>query len=333
MLPEAAAAPLSAAATRRNRLIGWQLLGLGLAVMGMSALFMTLGARGNWGFVLPFRGTKLAGLILVAIAIAVATVVFQTLTRNRILTPAIMGFDALYVLIQTALVFGLGTIRVAAIDPRMMFALEISLMLVFAGLLYRWLFGATARSLHLLLLVGIVCGTFFRALSGFMQRLIDPGEFLVLQDRMFASFNGIDSSLLGLSALLIAAVCLALWRMVPVLDVLALGREHAIALGVDQARMTALALVLVTLLVAVSTALVGPVSFFGLLVANLAYLLIPSGRHAVLLPAAALIGMISLIGGQTLLERVLGYDTALAVVIEFIGGVVFILLVIRGAAR
>lgn len=317
----------------RKRRIALVLCALGVVALGAVVLFMTLGARGNWDFVLPFRGVKLLGLALVATAIAISTVMFQTITNNRILTPSIMGFDALYVLIQTLLVFFLGAANVSGFDPRLMFAVETGLMVLFAGLLYRWLFSATVRSLHLLLLVGIVFGIFFRSVAGFLQRIIDPTEFLILQDRLFASFNSIDQTLLVLSGLIVGGCCVAAWRMLPVLDVLALGREQAIALGVDHRRMVAVTLVLVTLPVAVSTALVGPVAFFGLLVANLAYLLMPTARHAVLLPAAALLALIFLVGGQVILERVFAFDTALSVVIEFVGGIVFILLVIRGAAR
>lgn len=306
---------------------------LGLVAAVMIALFMVLGARGNWGFVLPFRGVKLLGLMVVAIAIAVSTVMFQTISANRILTPSIMGFDSLYILIQTAMVFLVGASQISSSNPQVLFVLETGIMMLFAGLLYRWLFSTTSHSLHLLLLVGIVFGVFFRSVAGFLQRVIDPTEFNVLQDRMFASFNSIDQTLLTLSAVIVFACCIGAWRLLPRLDVLALGREQAIALGVNHGRVVAATLVLVTLLVAVSTALVGPVSFFGLLVANLAYLLIPSARHAVLLPAAALLGVIFLVGGQVILERVFAFDTALSVVIEFIGGVVFIILVIRGAAR
>ena len=317
----------------RTRAIATRFALLGLLAALAVAGFMLLGARGNWSFILPFRGSKLAGLVLVAVAIGTATVVFQTITNNRILTPSIMGFDALYILLQTALVFSLGAMQTTALDARAMFLAETAMLLVFGGLLYHWLFGATARSLHLLLLVGIVFGVFFRSVSGLLQRIMDPGEFLVLQDRMFASFNTVNHELLLLAALIVGAVCLGFWRLHQVFDVLALGRETAIGLGVAHARMVALALVLVTVLVAVSTALVGPISFFGLLVANLAYLLFPTARHAVLLPASALIGVIALVGGQTVLERVLSYDTALSVVIEFIGGIAFILLVVRGGAR
>lgn len=317
----------------RTRTIARRFALLGVLAALMVAGFMLLGVRGNWGFVLPFRATKLAGLVLVAVAVGAATVVFQTITNNRILTPSIMGFDALYILLQTALVFSLGSMQTSALDARLTFLAETAMLLVFGGLLYRWLFGATARSLHLLLLVGIVLGVFFRSISGLLQRIMDPGEFLVLQDRMFASFNTVNHELLVLAALIVGGVCLLLGRMHRVLDVLALGREAAIGLGVDHGRAVALSLVLVTVLVAVSTALVGPISFFGLLVANLAYLIFPTARHAVLLPAASLLGVVALVGGQTVLERVLGHDTALSVVIEFIGGIVFILLVMRGGAR
>ncbi len=320
-------------AEARGRRIRLGLVALAILVLAVATCFMTIGVRGNWDFVLPFRGAKLLGLVLVAVAIAVSTVMFQTITGNRILTPSIMGFDALYVLIQTVLVFFIGATRVAGFDAHLMFGVEIGLMLVFATLLYRRLFAATVHSLHLLLLIGIVFGVFFRSIAGFLQRVIDPTEFLILQDRLFASFNSIDRTLLAVSALIVAGCCGAAWRMAPVLDVLALGRERAIGLGVNHRRMVAVTLAIVTLLVAVSTALVGPVAFFGLLVANLAYLLLPTARHAVILPAAAALAVIFLVGGQVILERVFAFDTALSVVIEFVGGLVFLLLVIRGAAR
>lgn len=317
----------------RRRQIRLRMALLVLGVLISAALFMTLNARGSWSFVLSFRGTKLAGLALVAIAIALATVVFQTLTRNRILTPSIMGFDAMFVLLQTTLVFVMGADLTSRLDPKLLFAVEVTLLTGFAALLFGWLFGKASRSLHLVLLVGIVFGTLFRSISGLMQRIISPDDFLVLQDRMFASFNAIDPTLLGFSALIIAGVMLALWRLLPVLDVMALGRDHAIGLGVNHDRIVLVLLALVTLLVAISTALVGPVGFFGLLVANLAIMLMPSAKHAVILPAAALISMLFLIGGQTILERLLKYDTALSVVIEFLGGLLFLFLVIRGTAK
>ena len=302
---------------------------LAVLAIGAAVLFMTLNVRGSWDFVLGFRGRKLWGLALVAYAIAVSTVLFQTVTGNRILTPAIMGFDYLYQLVQTTLVFLLGGFAYATLDPQLRFAGDLLIMVVLSLALFRWLFGRSSRILHLLVLVGIVFGVLFRSLSGLMQRLIDPNEFAVLQDAFFANFNAIDTSLLMLATALLAGVSLLGLRLLPRLDVLLLGREAAIGLGVEHVRTVSAVLAIVAVMVSISTALVGPVLFFGLLVANLAYLVVPDYRHAHVLPAAVLLGLIGLIGGQTVLEHAFGYNTALAIIIEFGGGLTFLFLLLR----
>jgi iron complex transport system permease protein len=303
-----------------------------LAVISV-VCFMVLDAKGSWSFVLPFRGRKLLALCLVAYSVAISTVLFQTVTNNRILTPSIMGFDALYVLLQTAIVFFLGVSALTSINNQMQFAVEITVMVVCSGLLFRWLFLGEERSLTLLVLVGIVFGILFRSLSQFMQRMLDPNAFNVLQDSFFASFATVDTTLLAVAGGIVAVVSLLAWRLGHTFDVLSLGRAHAINLGVDYKRTVVVILMLVSVLVAVSTALVGPITFFGLLVASLARSLVGTSRHRYVLPAAALLAIIFLIGGQTVLERVFAFDTALSIIIEFLGGIVFIILVLRRAAR
>lgn len=312
---------------------GRVLLGLALLALVAIILFMTLRARGSWDFVLPFRGRKLWGMALAGYAIAVSTVLFQTITHNRILTPAIMGFDWLYRLVQTILVFFLGGLAFATIDPQWRFVGDVVIMAGLSTLLFRWLFTGASRSLHLLVLVGIVFGVLFRSISGLMLRLINPNDFAVLQDANFASFNAIDPTLLLSSTILMALASVPLLVLVPRLDVLNLGRDTAIGLGVNYTRTVSLTLLIVSILVSVSTALVGPVLFFGLLVSNIAYLVMPTYRHAQILPAAVLIAIISLVGGQAVLEHMFGFDTALAIIIEFAGGLVFLALLLRGAAR
>ncbi len=315
---------------RTSRLI---LLCLAALALISVVAFMTLGAKGSWSFVLSFRGTRLAAMLIVAFAIAVSTVLFQTITGNRILTPALMGFDALYVLLQTSIVFLFGAVTLTGLDPRLMFIVEVAIMVGFSLALYRLLFGTGRHNVHLIVLIGIVLGGLFRSLSGFLQRIISPEDFIVLQDRLFASFNLTDSTLVGVSALLIGVVTIAIWRMFSVFDVMMLGRDTAIALGVDHKAMTMRILVLVSILVSISTALVGPVTFFGLLVANLAYILMPAAKHRIMLPAAVLVSIICLVGGQTILERVFAFDTALSIIIEFAGGLFFILFLLKGRVR
>lgn len=302
-------------------------------LLALCAAFLTLGARGDWGFVLAWRGTRLAALLVVGAAIATATVLFQTVSGNRILTPSVMGFDALFVLLQTGLVFALGGVGAAALPALLRFGLEFGLLMGAALLLFGTLLGSARQDLHRMVLTGLILGVLFRSLSGFLQRLIDPNDFVVAQASSFASFGAIDSQLLALAAFLSAAAGLGAWRMRHRLDVLALGRDPAIGLGLDHARSVLLVLVLVAALVSASTALVGPVTFFGLLVTALADRLMRTHRHALLLPAAALIAGIALVGGQLVVERLLGLTATLGVVVEFLGGLAFLVLVLRERAR
>lgn len=299
-----------------------------LAAISMLA-YMTIGANGYWDFVLPFRGTKLAAMLLVAFCVSVSSVLFQTITNNKILTPAIMGFDALYTLIQAIIIFFFGIQGSIHWPAEYKFLAEVLIMTAFSVILFQWIFNGAAKSLHLLVLVGIVFGLLFRSLSSFMVRLIDPNEFVVLQDRLFASFNTIQSNLLGISAVVVAIFSLIAWHKRNDYDVIALGRDIAINLGINYQRTLMLSLVLIAVFVSTSTALVGPVTFFGLLASNLAYLYIKSDRHAHTIPATILISIILLIGGQTILERVLGLTTPVSVIIEFAGGLMFILLVTK----
>ncbi|MPV37287.1 iron chelate uptake ABC transporter family permease subunit [Georgenia subflava] len=321
------------AAERRTTRPRVRLALLALAAVGVVLAYLTIGALDAFALIAPMRAQRVASMLLVGIAIAVSTVLFQTVTENRILTPAIMGFDSLYALIQTTAIFFLGTTAVIGVAPPLRFAIEVAAMLVMSFLLFRWIFGGPRRSLYLVVLVGIVLGVFFRSISTFMQRVIDPNDFLVVQDRLFASFNAVDPTLLALCAAVVAGTCVWVWRSHRELDVLALGRENAVTLGVDHRRRTMSVLLVCAVLVSVSTALVGPITFFGLLVANLAYQVAGSHRHAVVLPTAALLAVITLVGGQAVLEHVFGLDTVLSVIIEFLGGIVFILLLVRGGRR
>lgn len=295
--------------------------------------FLLADTHGYADFVVPLRIRRLVALVLVGWAIAMSTVLFQTITGNRILTPALMGFDALYVLIQTVVVFVFSASLINQTDSRVQFVVETLLMLVFALTLFRWLFSSGRYELHVLILVGLVFATLFRSISAFLQRLIDPSEFQSLQNLMFASFTTVDEDLVWVTTAVVAVATVLVVRRLRVYDVLALGAGPATTLGVDHRRETSRVLALVAVLVSVSTALVGPITFFGLLVAHLGYQLAGTHRHAVVLPMAGLSAVICLVGGQFVLERLLEVTTTLSVVIELVGGLTFIALLIRRARR
>jgi len=299
----------------------------------IAAVFCTIylfhGLNGSFDYALPRRGIKVIAMILTGMAIAYSTVIFQTITHNRILTPSIMGLDSLYLLLQTVIIFFLGSNHITVVNKQVNFFLSIAAMIVFALLLYQLLFKKGKQPIYFLLLVGIIVGTFFSSISTFLQVLIDPNEFLVVQDRMFASINNVNSDLVWLSLIIITIVVSIGWRSIHYLDVLSLGRDNAINLGVPYEKIVKQMLVLTAILISVSTALVGPITFFGLIVANLSYQFFRTYKHTTIICGAVVMSIIALVGGQWVVERVFTFSTTLSVIINFFGGVYFIYLLLK----
>jgi len=312
-----------------NRLI----LILLLLLMTFIAFFMLWNIRGNWGYALSLRVGKLLALMGVGCAVALSTILFQTITHNRILTPSLLGFDALYRLIHTVLLFSFGSLSMSWYHGISGFFIDTFLLIIFALTLFYWLFMGLGKSLHLVLLMGVASGLLFRSLTSFMQRMIDLNDFVVLQDSFFANFNAYNAAVLPIALAIILAVGIICFLCSHIFDVLALGRLSAINLGLHYQRMVMLVLVLVSILVAVATALVGPVSFFGILVSSLGRQLAQSASHRVIFVTSTLVAIIFLVGGQFILEHIFHFNTALPMIIEFTGGIMFIALLLKGKIR
>lgn len=300
---------------------------------GISLIFITFylfyDLNGSYSYALPRRAIKVMAMLITGAAIAYATVVFQTITHNRILTPSIMGLDSLYQLLQTVLIFMLGSTHIALINKQVNFFLSTAIMVLFALLLYHFLFRKGNQPIYFLLLIGIVIGTFFSSISTFMQVLIDPNEFLRIQDRMFASFNNVGTDLVWIAFILTIIVLIWSWRSHHYLDVVSLGRDTALNLGVPYDSLVRKMLIVSSILIAISTALVGPITFFGLIVANLSYQYMKSFKHNVLVVSAMLMSFVALVGGQFIVERVFQFSTTLSVIINLIGGIYFIYLLLK----
>lgn len=309
---------------RNRRTIAW----LSIALTGSVVTFLTWGVDGHWDFALPRRLEQLAALAVVGVAVAISTVIFHTLTENHILTPSIMGFDALYVLLATSFVFVIGGTAYQEIPDLWLFAINATMLIVSATLLYRWILSDESRGLYTLVLIGVIAATLFGSVTSFMVRVMDPNEFETLMSDLFASFNNIDTQVLGIAFGLLLVGTLAAARMIPELDVLTLGRERAITLGIDYRPLVTRLLIVVAILVAVSTAMVGPITFLGLLVANLAYRLLGTQRHTWTFPTAAIISVTALVLGQTALQHLLSYSGTLGSIINLVGGVFFVILLV-----
>ncbi|WP_404329681.1 iron chelate uptake ABC transporter family permease subunit [Mesobacillus maritimus] len=306
-----------------------KLIVLAVVAVLLAAAFIFIDLGNNWDYALPRRLKKVYAIILTGGVIAFSTLVFQTITNNRILTPSIIGLDSLYLLIQTFLIFVFGSMNLLVTNENVNFLISVGLMVIFAGLLYKLLFRGDGQNIYFLLLVGIIFGTFFGSITEFMQVLIDPNEFMVVQDRMFASFNNVKTDLLLIATIAVILVSLYSVKLIRYLDVLSLGKDQAVNLGVDYDYVVKRLLVVIAILVSISTALVGPITFLGLLVANVAHQFLNTYRHSYLIIGSIFISIIALVGGQLIVERVFTFDTTLSVIVNFVGGVYFIYLLLK----
>lgn len=302
---------------------------LSVLALGFCSLYLFHDLNGSYDYALPRRAIKVIAMVLTGVAIAYSTVIFQTITHNRILTPSIMGLDSLYMLLQTVVIFFLGSNHITIVNRHVNFILSVSTMVVFALILYRFLFRGGKRPIYFLLLVGIIVGTFFQSISTFLQVLIDPNEFFRVQDKMFASFNNVSGELVWWALGIVILTFLVGSRSFNELDVLSLGRDTAINLGVSYDRLVKSMLIISAILISVSTALVGPITFFGLIVANLSYQFFKTYKHSMLIAGASVMSVIALVGGQWVVERIFTFSTTLSVIINFVGGVYFIYLLLK----
>ena len=300
------------------------LAGLTVLALLLCGLYLTYNTYGNFQFAWMLRGKKVAAFLLVALATGIATVSFQTLTQNQFLTPNILGLDSLYVLIQTLLFFFVGGVNMLSQEQTSTFLISIFLMALLSLLLANVLLKQQQNNLFILLMLGMILGTLFSSTSNFLQVIMDPNEYDLLQGRLFASFSNINTTHLGLAAGIILLGSLVLLAANRYLDVLHLGDDQATNLGIPPKKFQILILFLVSLLTGTATALVGPITFLGFIVANISYQLMPTYRHSYLFPTAVLLGIIFLVGSQFLVEQVFQLKTTVSVVTQFVGGLYFI---------
>ena len=308
---------------RRNLLISVLLL------LSMAAIFLFYRLGNNWEFALKLRSVKVIAILIVAASVAYSSVAFQTLTNNRILTPSIMGFESLYLLIQTLIVYMYGDETYKVLSSIDNFLVSVIGMIGFGLLLYFMIYKKGKDNIYLLLLVGIILGTLFSSLSSFMQLLIDPNDFFIVQGKMFATFNKINTDLLWPSSIILVVILFFGFRMTKYLDVMALGREQAVNLGLNYNGLVKLFLVMIAILVSISTALVGPITFLGLLVTNLTYELFKTHKHSIIIAACCIVSAVALLAGQFIMERILNLSTPLSAIINMVGGLYFIYLLLK----
>ncbi len=313
----------------------WYLLGT-MSVFGLLFAFgllawnnpMPFGSQQFW-LIAERRADAVIAIAIVAVCQAVATVCFQTVTNNRIITPSIMGFEALYTVIHTGTIYFVGAAGLIAARTLETFIIQLLLMVGLSVILYSWLLTGRHANMHAMLLVGIIIGGGLGSVSTFMQRMLTPSEFDVLTARLFGSVNNADSDYYPIAIPLVIVAAGLIFLNSRKLNILALGRDAATNLGLNYKFLSILVLILVAVLMAVSTALVGPMTFLGFLVATLAYQFADTYDHRYLFPMAVVTAFVVLTGAYFIMNHVFYAQGVVSIIIELVGGSVFLFVILR----
>lgn len=300
-----------------------------LIVLCLALVLVFLNSGLDFDYVIPKRLVRLATIVLGGICVAVSSIVFQTIVGNRILTPSIMGYEAIYLLWQVLLLFVLGTHGLTLLGLNGNFFISLILMLLYSWVIHKWLLPFGRNDVFLLLLLGLVLTMVVGTITQFIQLKISPGEFSVFQGFSYATFNRSQPETLFYSCLAVAVVLWLGRKTLPVLDVLVLGREQAKSLGIDHHRYVSFYLAMIAILVAVSTSLIGPTAFMGVFVANIAYALAGNYKHKLTLPLGCAVTIAIFIAAQILVEHVFNYKTTVSILVNLVCGIYFLTLMVR----
>jgi iron complex transport system permease protein len=302
-----------------------------LLILGICSTlaYLFINTRGNVNFALYIRTPKVIAFFWVAVCISFATIPFQTMTENHLLTPSIIGIDSLYIFFQTVTVFFFSHQSILNSNQVINFIVSTILVVTASIGLFYLFFKKYPGRILLMLLFGIVLGTLANSLNQFLQVIMDPNEFTITLSRTITSFNQVNTHLIWLTVILSFPCIVYLLLQNKVLDVVHLGRDYAKSLGIHVDRQYFKFFIVISVLTASATSLVGPISFLGFLGANVAYRLFTTYKHIILFIGSTLITFLFIIVGQTIVEHVFQTQTTLGVIIDFIGGLYFIFLLIK----
>jgi len=279
------------------------------------------------------RLPKILAILMTSFAIGTASLVFQSVINNTIVTPCLLGMDSLYTLIHTLVYFFAGLSSLAVTNKIFSFGLDLAIMAGVSTVIYSYLFKKTGHNILYVILIGTVLTSLFASLQSTLVRVMDPNEYESLLTTLTASFENINTSIMFFSFVILVLLLCIFKKDLDLLNVMTLGKNQAINLGINFNRTSRHLLLFVTLYMSVATALVGPLSFLGLIVANLSRQLFQTYRHSILIAGSAIFGMIALFLGQIIVERFLSYNIPVSVFITIGGGIYFLYLLLSQSIR
>ena len=270
---------------------------LGFLAAGLSCLTLFSGTVGlSWSDIFcggndvksrifwDIRVPRLVAAVLSGVALSVSGLSLQTLFRNPLAGPFVLGISSgasLGVALSLLAGFSFGHFGVLSAASVGAFAVTALVMIV----------SNRFRNSTVLLIVGLLTGYFIDALISLMIVGSDAESLKVYVSWGMGSFGRLTFGGMGIFALAVLAGIVLLVFSVRYLNAVRMGDDFAAGLGVNVRRNRNLVLLGSSLLAGASTAFCGPVAFVGIAVPHLAFMLFKTGNHRVLLPGSALCGV------------------------------------------
>ena len=270
------------------------------------------------------RLPRVAAALLVGAALAAAGAAYQTLFRNPLVSPDILGVSAgagLGAVLGIFLSLPVLGIQLAAFARGLG---AVGLVLVVAEAV------RTGDRTLILVLTGVVVGALAGAATSLVKVLADPYDQLpAITFWLLGSLAAVTprdvAPALPAVAVGLGALAALRWRI----NVLAMGDEEARALGVEAGRLRLWTIAAATLVTASVTAVAGVIGWVGLVIPHIGRMLAGPGFGR-LLPVSAAVGAGYLLVVDTLARSIAPTEVPLGILTAVIGAPVFIWLLARG---
>jgi iron complex transport system permease protein len=281
-------------------------------------------SRESWTTIVQlFRLPKALTALIAGAALAVSGLQMQTLFRNPLADPYVLGVSSGASLGVAAVVLGAGAAG-SALLPRLGIAGSISLVLsasigaamVFAMVM---LIARHVRNLVTLLVAGLMVGYITSAFVSLLIYLSAPAQVQVFIAWTFGSFGGVTWQNLAVFAPTMLLALVTSFASAKSLNALLLGETYAHSLGVNVRRARLLTIGASSLIAGAVTAFCGPIGFLGIAVPHVARSLLRSAEHRALIPACVLIGAIVALIADVLTQLPGGVTLPLNVIMALFG--------------
>lgn len=308
---------------------------LSVMVAFLIAAYLLLPAKNSTtvsNFILQRRFLKLLVMVIVSCAIPISTISFQTVVQNRFLTPGVLGIESLFVFIQSGLYYFESLVGVKVEQSVIIYSVTIAIQIGLLLLLMNASKGMMLTNFKVVLLLTMAFSMLLRNASTFLQVLMDPNEFDKLQSSLYPSFQKMNAQpmMIGVAIGLFVLLMMVFYKIRHQLDALHLGVDGAKMLGINTKRLSNVVIVVVIIMTSLSTILVGPLQFLGFMIANLTYQLTKEYKHSVLWLFSAVLGLVIVLAAQLIVERIFLLTIPISVFIEGIGGVLYLILLVKG---